>query len=171
MSASLRNDTTGSTTLSISLPASIYRAVQRAMAARVCEASLIVQRALVPYLQGEGFLPEEEKRRFEFFWKLVWHVVEKAKEIAKNGTFPESVTLDAINAAMKDDWWVTGYRDYVGTDIFRTGVPEKGPLNREIGFRVKEALGAQVKKDPSGKTANTKVLGSVIQSYTPLLPA
>lgn len=33
-----------------------------------------------------------------------------------------------------------------------------------------KALGAQVKKDSNGKTANTKVLGSMIQSYTPLLP-
>ena len=171
MSASLRNDMVGSTTLSISLPAAIHRALQQTMAAQGCEASLIVQRALVPYLSDEGFFPEEAKRRFELFWKLVGHVVRKAQEIAKDGSFPESVTLDAINAAMKDDWWVDGYRDYIGTDIFRTGVAEKGPLNREIGFRVKEALGAQVRKDPSGKTANTKVLGSVIQSYTPLLPA
>lgn len=170
MSASPRNDMAGSTTLSISLPAPLHRALQDAMAAQTCEASLIVQRALVVQLAKEGFLPEDEKRRFELFWKLVGHVVKKAQHIAKEGTFPESVTLDAINAAMKDNWWVSGYRDYIGTDIFRTGVPEKGPLNREIGFRVKEALGAQVKKDSNGKTANTKVLGSVIQSYTPLLP-
>ena len=170
MSASIRSDMTNSTTLSVSVPAAIYRAVQQAMASQACEASLIVQHALVLYLGNKGFLPEEEKRRFELFWKLVEHVVKKAREIAKDGIFPETVTLDAINAALKDDWWVTGYRDYIGTDIFRTGVPEKGPLNREIGFRVKEALGAQVRKDPGGKTANTKVLGSVIQSYTPLLP-
>ena len=169
MSASSRDEMLGATTLSISFPAPLFRALQQAITAHACDASFVVHRALVPHLAREGFLPEEEKRRFELFWKLVGHVVLQAQKIAKDGTFPESITLDAISAAMKDEWWVAGYRDYIGTDIFRSGVPEKGPLNREIGFRVKQALGAQVKKEASGKTANTKVLGSVIQSYTPLL--
>ena len=72
---------------------------------------------------------------------------------------------------MKDEWWVTGYQNYIGADIYRTGVAEKGPINREIGFRVKEALGAQVRKDEKGKAVTAKVLGEIIQSYTPLLAA
>ena len=56
-------------------------------------------------------------------------------------------------------------------NIYRTGIAEKGPINREIGFRVKEALGAQVKKDANGEAVTAKVLGEIIQSYTPLVAA
>jgi hypothetical protein len=163
-----RNDMPSSAVVSVSLPGWLHHAVQQAVVADDGEVSLTVHRALVPYLEARGFLPRADAERFDLFWRLVNHVVLKAKEIAHDGQFPETVTLDAIHLAMKDDWWVTGYRTYIGADIYRTGIAEKGPINREIGFRVKGALGAQVKKDANGKVMTTRVLGEIIQSYTPL---
>ena len=171
MTASTRTELSSSAIVSVSLPGWLNQAVERAMAAEGGEVSLIVHRALVPYLKGRGYLSQTEAERFDLFWRLVNHVVLKAKEIARNGQFPEAVTLDAIHMAMKDEWWVTGYKAYIGADIYRTGIAEKGPINREIGFRVKEALGARVKKDAAGKVMTTKVLGEIIQSYTPLVAA
>ena len=165
------NEAPSSTIASISLPGWLNHAVQQAVAADGGEVSLIVHRALVPYLRDRGFLAQAEAERFELFWRLVNHVVLKAREIANNGKFPDTITLDAIHLAMKDEWWVTGYQTYIGADIYRTGIAEKGPINREIGFRVKEALGAQVKKDANGKAVTAKVLGEIIQSYTPLVAA
>ena len=164
------NETPTSATVTISLPGWLYEAVQRAIAALGGEVSLIVHRALVDYLKVKGFLPQAEADRFDQFWNLVNHVVLKAKEIARDGEFPETITLDAIHLAMKDEWWVKAYQTYIGADIYRTGIAEKGPINREIGFRVKEALGAKVKKD-NGKVVTAKVLGEIIQSYTPLVAA
>jgi hypothetical protein len=166
-----RNEAPSSAIVSVSLPGWLHHAVQQAVAADGGEISLTIHRALVPYLRGRGFLAQAEAERFELFWRLVNHVVLKAKEIAHDGKFPETITLDAIHMAMKDEWWVTGYQTYIGADIYRTGIAEKGPINREIGFRVKEALGAQVKKDPNGKVVTAKVLGEIIQSYTPLVAA
>ena len=163
-----RNEVPSSAIVSVSFPGWLHQAVQQAAAVDGGEVSLTVHRALVPYLKERGFLSQAEAGRFDLFWRLVNHVVLKAKEIARDGRFPETITLDAIHLAMKDEWWVEGYRTYIGADIYRTGIPEKGPINREIGFRVKEALGAQVKKDAKGKTMTTKVLGEIIQSYTPL---
>jgi hypothetical protein len=166
-----RNEAPSSAIVSVSMPGWLHQAVQRAVATDGGEVSLTVHRALVPYLKARGFLSQAEAERFELFWRLVNHVVLKAKEIAHDGKFPESITLAAIHMAMKDEWWVTGYQTYIGADIFRTGIAEKGPINREIGFRVKEALGAQVKKDANGKVMTAKVLGEIIQSYTPLVAA
>jgi hypothetical protein len=163
------NQIPSSAIVSVSLPGWLNQAVQQAVAADGGEVSLTMHRALVPYLKERGFLPQREAERFDLFWRLVNHVVLKAKEIAHDGQFPETITLDAIHMAMKDEWWVTGYRTYIGDDIYRTGIAEKGPINREIGFRVKEALGARVKKDANGKVMTTKVLGEIIQSYTPLV--
>jgi hypothetical protein len=163
------NDTPSSAIVSVSLPGWLHHAVQKAVAADNSEISPIVHHALVPYLKDRGFLLQAEAERFDLFWRLVNHVALKAKEIAHDGQFPETITLDAIHTAMKDEWWVTGYRTYIGADIYRTGVAEKGPINREIGFRVKKALGARVKKDANGKVMTTKVLGQIIQSYTPLV--
>jgi hypothetical protein len=168
MNAPLPSAAPSSAVVSVSLPGWLNQAVQRAVAADGGEVSLTMHRALVPYLMKQGFLPQAEADRFDLFWRLVNHVVLKAKEIAHDYQFPETITLDAIHMAMKDEWWVTGYRTYIGADIYRTGVAEKGPINREIGFRVKEALGARVKKDANGKVMTTKVLGEIIQSYTPL---
>ena len=169
MNTPLRSEMRSSAIVSVSMPAWLHSAVQQAVAADGSEISLTVHRALVPYLKERGFLSQTAAERFDLFWRLVNHVVLKAKEIACDGQFAETITLDAIHMAMKDEWWLTGYRIYIGADIFRTGIAEKGPINREIGFRVKEALGAQVKKDANGKVMTTKVLGEIIQSYTPLV--
>lgn len=63
--------------------------------------------------------------------------------------------------------WAAKYRFYVQDDIFKNGNPRKGPINREIGFRIRQAVGADVEKDSNGKPMMKKVLGQVIQSYTP----
>ena len=56
----------------------------------------------------------------------------------------------------------------MGDDIYKNGNPLKGGINREIGYRVRAAIGGEVMKDNDGKPVLAKVLGEVIQSYTPM---
>ena len=64
--------------------------------------------------------------------------------------------------------WAEAYRAYVKDDIYKNGNPEKGPINREIGFRVRAGIGGFVEKGEDKKPKQTKVLGEIIQSYTPM---
>ncbi|WP_353646275.1 hypothetical protein [Mesorhizobium sp. WSM2239] len=132
------------------------------------EPTEIIQRATINYLIDAGFVPEDEADRFKLFWWLVDQTVLAAQKICRDGGFASSITLDAIHACMKDPKWVEGYRTYVRNDIFKNGNPEKGPINREIGFRIRAGIGGVVEKTAEGKSATVKVLGEIIQSYTPM---
>jgi hypothetical protein len=69
---------------------------------------------------------------------------------------------------MKDPEWVSGYREFVQDDIYKNGNPHKGVINREIGFRIRAGIGGETVKGPDGKNVTAKVLGEIIQSYTPM---
>ena len=149
--------------------------LQAATAARV-EPTEIIQRATINKLIEDGFIEKTDADRIKLFWALVDRVVTAAQNICRDDRFSSSVTLDAIHDCMKDpaklpgrDYnWTDGYRAYVGEDIYKNGNPEKGPINREIGFRVRAGIGGRVEKTANGKSKNTKVLGEIIQTFTPM---
>ncbi|MDF2117995.1 hypothetical protein PY365_20690 [Roseiarcaceae bacterium H3SJ34-1] len=139
-----------------------------AAAAERKEPTEIIQRATINYLIEKGYIDADEAERFKLFWKLVDQTVLAAQTICREGGFSRSITLDAIHLCMKDENWLDGYRRYVKDDIFKNGNPEKGPINREIGFRIRAGIGGVVEKGDNNKSATVKVLGEIIQSYTPM---
>lgn len=139
-----------------------------AASAERMEPTEIIQRATTNYLIEKGFIPGPEAERIKLFWRLVDQSVVAAQKLCQDGEFASSITLDAIRVCMKDPAWVDGYRSYIGDDVYKNGNPEKGPINREIGFRIRAGIGGEVQKTAEGKAATVKVLGEIIQSYTPM---
>lgn len=127
-----------------------------------------IQRVLAEHVIKTKSLPEEEAEMIELMWRLVDRAVEAAKEICREGKFDEDITLRAIQRAKEDQTWTAGYAAYVQDDIYKNGNPRKGPINREIGFRIREGIGGKVVKGLDGKSATKKVMGEIIQSYTPM---
>ncbi|WP_444668410.1 hypothetical protein [Cereibacter changlensis] len=127
-----------------------------------------IQRVLAEHTIRMGFLPKQEADMVRLMWSLVDQAVEAAKAICREGNFDEDVTLRAIQRVKEDPKWVQDYAAYVQDDIYKNGNPRKGPINREIGFRIREGIGAVVVKGADGKSASKKVLGEIIQSYTPM---
>jgi hypothetical protein len=127
-----------------------------------------IQRVLAEHVIETKSLPSEEARMIELMWSLVDRTVDAAKAICREGGFNEDITLRAIERAKQDPRWIQDYATFVQDDIYKNGNPRKGPINREIGFRIREGIGATVIKDPAGKSATKKVLGEIIQSYTPM---
>lgn len=143
-------------------------ALTRAAADERMEPTEIIQRATINSLIQSGYLDKTEADRIRLFWRLVDQTVAAAQQICREGKFSSSITLDAIRRCMKDPAWLDGYKVYVKDDIFKNGNPEKGPINREIGFRIRAGIGGIVEKNTDGKTKTVKVLGEIIQSYTPM---
>lgn len=143
-------------------------ALARAAAVERMEPTEIIQRATINSLIQSGYLDETEANRIRLFWRLVDQTVAAAQQICREGGFSSSITLDAIRRCMKDSTWLDGYKVYVKDDIFKNGNPEKGPINREIGFRIRAGIGGVVEKNADGKAKTVKVLGEIIQSYTPM---
>lgn len=104
----------------------------------------------------------------QLMWRLVERAVEEAKRICREGGFTSAITRDAIDACLADEEWRSGYREFVKDDIYKNGNPLKGLINREIGFRIRAGIGGTIIKGDNGKPAVAKVLGSIIQSYTPM---
>lgn len=151
-------------------------ALLRAAAAERMEPTEIIQRATINFLIEEGFIEKEAADRIKLFWALVDRAVQAAQEICRANRFKNSITLDAIHDCMKDPAklngqpfsWIDGYRAYVKDDIYKNGNPEKGPLNRAIGFRIRVGIGGIVEKGDDNEPKTTKVLGEIIQSFTPM---
>jgi hypothetical protein len=148
----------------------------RAAAAKLMEPAEIIQRATINSLMEDTFLEKVDADRIKLFWALVDRAVQAAQDICRAGRFANSITLDAIHDCMKDPAklagqpynWTEGYRAYVRDDIYKNGNPEKGPINREIGFRIRAGVGGRVEIGEDRKPKTTKVLGEIIQSYTPM---
>ena len=132
------------------------------------EPTEIIQRATIRSLIASGYIEETDADRIELFWRLVDQTVVAAQTLCREGKFSSSITLDAIRRCMADPAWLDGYKTYVRDDIFKSGNPEKGPINREIGFRIRAGIGGITEKGPDGKAMTMKVLGEIIQSYTPM---
>jgi hypothetical protein len=132
------------------------------------EPTEIIQRATIKFLITEGHIKEPEATHFRLFWEIVDQCVLAAQDICSVGKFESSITLDAIEVCMKDTAWLDKYRTYVKDDIFKSGNPRKGPINREIGFRIRAGIGGITEKGADGKAKTAKVLGKIIQSYTPM---
>lgn len=151
----------------LTLPDGVYSALT-ASAERVgLEPNELIQELIVERVIKDGTLDEATTQHIKAYKWLVAASVERAKALCRAGKFSPALTADVFEASAADPEWAAQYRFYVQDDIYKNGNPRKGPINREIGYRIRAAIGAEVEKDAKGATALKKVTGLVIQSYTP----
>ena len=112
-------------------------------------------------------LSSEEKARLQRLDRLIQKVVEIAVTMKKKFEFSEDITLHVFQRAMDDDAFRRDYIAHIGGgDPYAHGNPLKD-VNRELGYRIKKAVAADVVKDKDGKPVERRNLkGQVIQSYT-----
>jgi hypothetical protein len=152
---------------SVVMPSRLDQALVELAAAQNRDANAYVVQVLEDHAVSVGALAPEHGGEVAAFWSLVDRVCDSAKELCRQGAFVPEITLKAIQHRIESDPdWVADYRRHVGDDIYKTGNPRKGPINREIGSRVKKAIGATIREDEPGKPAKLKVLGSIVQSVT-----
>lgn len=114
-----------------------------------------------------SLLDEDDKVWFERLDRLISKVVQIAVSMFKNGEFSQDITLHVFQRAMKDPAFLADYTAHIGgVDPYLHGNPLK-EVNRELGWRIKNALPVEVMKTPGGKPDERRNLkGEVIQSYT-----
>lgn len=151
----------------LTLPDGVYRALEASAAKLGLEPNTLIQDLIVEHVIAAGTLDEANREQIQAYKWLVAQAVECAKLRCREGGFSPSLTADTFKACAEDPDWAAKYRFYVQDDIYKNGNPRKGPINREIGYRIRHAVGAEVEKDSKGATVMKKVLGLVIQSYTP----
>ncbi len=120
-----------------------------------------VTQADPPVLEGEA------KAHLERLDRLIRKVVEIAVAMFRNREFSADITLRVFRLAMKDPAFVADYTTHIGgKDPYVHGNPLK-EVNRELGWRIKNAMPVEVVKGPDGKPVEQRNLkGEVIQSYT-----
>ena len=153
---------------SLTLLVSVYDALKVSAAAQGLEPREVIQNLIIDHVIAAGTLDKVTREHIETGRRLVAHAVQVARQRCRDGLFASSITLDTFHACAADPQWAADYRAYVGDDIYKNGNPLKGGINREIGYRVRAAIGGEVMKDNDGKPVLAKVLGEVIQSYTPM---
>jgi hypothetical protein len=114
-------------------------------------------------------LEDEESARLKRLDRLIRKVVEIAVAMFRNGEFTPDLTLHVFQRAIADDAFRKDYIDQIGgADPYAHGNPLK-EVNRELGWRIKNAIPVEVVKDSGGKPVEVRNLkGQVIQSYTRL---
>jgi hypothetical protein len=99
--------------------------------------------------------------------RLIRKVVEIATKMFRDGDFSPDITLHVFRRAIEDKAFVADYTAHIGgADPYVHGNPLK-EVNRELGWRIKNAMPVEVVKDADGKPVERRNLkGEVIQSYT-----
>jgi hypothetical protein len=112
-------------------------------------------------------LEAEENIRLQRLDRLIRKVVEIATKMFRDGDDPRDITLHVFRRAMQDRAFVDDYTAHIGgADPYVHGNPLK-EVNRELGWRIKNAMPVEVVKDEDGKPVERRNLkGEVIQSYT-----
>jgi hypothetical protein len=151
----------------ITLPDGVYKALEASAERQGLEPNDLIQDLIVEHVTVAGTLDTTTQEQILAFKWLVAKAVEYAKDECREDRFRPSLTADTFKACTEDPEWAARYRFYVQDDIFKNGNPRKGPINRAIGNRIRQAIGAEIEKDSKGASALKKVLGMVIQSYTP----
>lgn len=155
------------TKLTLTLPTSVSQALKASAAQQGLEPYEVIQDLVIEHVIRAGTLDKETQAQLEAYKWAVARAVEVAKKRLRDGAPIETLTPDTFATCAQDTEWASKYRAYIQDDIYKNGNPRKGPINREIGYRIRSATGAEVMKDASGKAILRKVLGNVIQSYTP----
>jgi hypothetical protein len=150
--------------MSVTIPSEVHHglSVQAAAAGRELPEQIqwILTKAALPDMNPEAAARQESA------WRIVDGAVRAAQSLCREGKFSRSITLDAIRRCKADADWLSDYKAVVGEDIYRTGNPRKA-INREIGFHIRRGIGGTVEMK-GNKPAQEKVLGEIIQSYTPM---
>ena len=112
-------------------------------------------------------LKSEETTRLQRLDRSIRKVVEIAVAMFSNGEFSPDITLHVFRRAMQDATFVADYTAHIGgADPYVHGNPLKD-VNRELRWRIKNAMPVEVVTDKEGKPVERRNLkGEVIQSYT-----
>jgi hypothetical protein len=154
--------------LSLRLDALIHAALQKEGQAKGREIGEHIQRILTEHAIHQKLLDDATGMEYKMMWSLVHRAVETARRICRDGGFATDITLKTFQKCMEDKLWAAEYESYVKDNPYKHGNPRKSPINKEIGFRIREGIGGKVVKLSNGKPAKTPVVGEIIQSYTPM---
>jgi hypothetical protein len=161
-------DTQKAVKLSLRLDSRIHTAIRDDGRARGREVVEHIQRILAEYAINLKLVDTTTTTEVELFWSLVDRAVETARTICRNGGFTPDITHVTFLECMRDVRWAADYESYVKDNPYKHGNPRKSPINKEIGFRIREGIGGTVAKSSDGKPIKTAVVGSIIQSFTPM---
>lgn len=151
---------------SLTLMPRVYDALKLSAEQQGVEPNELIQNLIIDHVIEAKTLDAATQEHILTGRRLIATAVEIAKQRCRDGLFADSITLDTFRACSADPKWIADYEAYVGDNPYKNGNPLKG-INREIGFGIRRAIGGEVVK-VGGKPVSTKVLGEVIQSYTPM---
>ena len=150
----------------LTLFTTVYQALKRSAENQGLEPNELIQTLIIDHVIQAKTLDTVTQEHIMRGRRLISKAVEVAKKRCRDGQFADTITLDTFRACSADPKWIADYEAYVGDNPYKNGNPLKS-INREIGFGIRRAIGGQVVKE-SGKPVTVKVLGEVIQSYTPM---
>ena len=111
-------------------------------------------------------LKPDEHNRLQRLDRLIRRVVEIAVAMFKNNEFSPHITLHVFRRAMQDERFVEDYKEHIGgADPYIHGNPLK-EVNRELGWRIKNAMPVKVEKVDGKPVEQRNLKGEIIQSYT-----
>ncbi|MER8979450.1 hypothetical protein [Mesorhizobium sp. M0870] len=131
--------------------------------------SELIQQILEKHVMVNKLIAATDAMRMQLMKSLVERAVETAKRLCRNGEFGPDLTGRTLELCMSDEKWASDYEKYVKDSPYKHGNPLKGRINIELGWAIKNGVGATVAKTVDGKTKKVYVTGAIIQSYTALV--
>ena len=151
--------------LSIRLDSKIYAAIRKEALAQGREVGEHIQSLLVSHAV-EKLLDPAEGAKYALRESLIASAIETTLRLRHDSGMSCDISNQTFESCRADDRWLTDYAIYVEGDPYAPGNPRKNSLNKEIGFRIRKALDAEVDRDGNGKPITVEVAGSIIRRYT-----
>ena len=152
--------------ISLRIDGPLHAALRQEAGAKGREIGEHIQRILAEYAIRERLLDEAKSKEYLMMWSLVQRAVEMARKICREGRFVPEIADVATHECMADARWAGDYEAHVQDNPYKHGNPRKGPINKEIGLRIKEGIGGRVRRTSDGKPEKKPIAGSIIQSCT-----
>jgi hypothetical protein len=155
------------TRISLSILSPVYEALELEARDQTLDVVDLAERILEEHALAGSFMNADDKGDVRMYRSLIQRVINAASSLVEKDGFCDSITADTVAFCMTNAEWRADYSKYIGGDAYKNGNPKKQNINPSFGYWIKKTLGAKSKMK-NGKPENRKVLGSIIQSYTPL---
>lgn len=154
--------------LSLSLQIDVFIAIEREAETVSMNPTELIREILTDHTLQQHHLPMDKKDWLRTYRRLSAEVANHARAIVDAQGFSEDITAKAVAAAQNDPVWLADYERVIDGDFDGRDNEAKTSLNQNIGYRVRQALGAEVIKSAAGRPKVGSAKGLAIKSYSKL---
>lgn len=155
--------------LSLSFSSDVIGALTKEAASKNMEVTQLAKDIVDAHAQASDFMSDVARTDLGLYRALSRDAALKAIELSTTGDFDPRIIDTTCRTLEADDHWLTRYKTYIQSqDISVKGNARKASLNQNLGYAIRIAVGARVKKGAAGKRVTAKAKATILTDFSVL---